>query len=100
LGAVHEDVPVTNQNPVAGEADHPLDEVAAGVKRVLHDHDVATLWRMDPVVQLGGDEQVAVVQGRVHREPDHVDRLHGEGSGQVEDKGQSKDLDQVAEEAF
>ena len=95
--AVHQHAVVVDPDTVAGQADHALDEIAGGIQRVLEDDDVAPLDGMQPVVHLGGEHQVAVVEGRVHRAPHHSDRLDHRRTQDVEAQCEDDDLHEIPE---
>ena len=50
-----------------GNADHPLDEVMAGIRRIAKDDDLAPLGIPEPVGELVDQEALSRVQGGQHR---------------------------------
>ena len=82
--AVDQDVVVADQKVVEGQPDNALDVVATGIDWALENDDVAPLGIVQPVVDLGGDQEVVVAEGGRHREPHHVHGLDRGGGQQVE----------------
>ena len=92
------DEAAADQDALAGQADDPLDEVGRVVRRRPQDDDVATLRRVELVVDLVGDQVVVVVERRVHREPLDVHRLDRKADADVEDDGEDDDLGDLSEQ--
>ena len=73
---------------ISRHADDSLDEVARAVEGVAHDDDVAALRRVEPVVDLAGDQVVLVLDGRRHGKADDVDCLDCEVDHHIEQQRQ------------
>src|SRR5690606_10428607 len=89
---VDEQLLVGVTDAVTGQADHPLDVVDARVVGIAEDHDIAALrlaYRNDPGVQhrqadtvgkLVDQDEVANLQGRLHRAGGNLEGFHQEGA--------------------
>src|SRR6267143_5439614 len=96
--AVYEDRAVANDQLLAWEGDHTLDEVLGVVGRWAEDDDVPPLGCMEPIGDLVGDEVIVVVEGREHRQTFDMHRLHGEADAEVQDDCKYDDLGELTEQ--
>ena len=76
---IDEDAPLANLDRIPRHGNHALDEVAAGVARVLKDKHVPLLGRMEPVDELIDDKTLLRFKRRTHGRP--IDNV------ELDDKG-------------
>src|SRR6185312_4822508 len=63
---IHVHLPLDDAHPISGNPNHPLDVALRGIKRIVEDHDVSPLNRLQLVNEFVDENALLVLETRKH----------------------------------
>ena len=92
--AVNDHLAAPHLNRLAGQTNHALDEIPRGITRVVEHDDIAPLWLAQPVGEIVDDQELTVLEVRLHADPVNAVILHDRPHQEEDDQGQNDCFDQ------